>query len=63
MDQVCNTCYRIKLTTQLCVGIVTLGDILEILPFDDPVVVLELDGESVWEALEAALGTWPAQEG
>ena len=44
-------------------GLVTLGDILEILPFEDPVVVLELDGETIWAALEASLETWPAQEG
>jgi len=44
-------------------GNVTLGDVLEILPFEDPIVVLELDGESLWGALEASLETWPAQEG
>ncbi|KAF5372933.1 hypothetical protein D9758_001729 [Tetrapyrgos nigripes] len=44
-------------------GVITLGDILEILPFDDPLVVLELDGESIWDAIEAGLSTWPAQEG
>ncbi|EIW60617.1 Metallo-dependent phosphatase [Trametes versicolor FP-101664 SS1] len=44
-------------------GVVTLGDILEILPFEDPIVVLELDGEAIWAALEASLETWPAQEG
>lgn len=44
-------------------GIVTLGNILEILPFEDPVVVLQLDGATLWDALEAALSTWPAQEG
>lgn len=44
-------------------GVVALGDILEILPFEDPVVVLELDGETIWAALEASLETWPAQEG
>jgi len=44
-------------------GSVTLGDILEILPFEDPIVVLELDGETIWAALEAALETFPAQEG
>ncbi|TCD68923.1 hypothetical protein EIP91_009474 [Steccherinum ochraceum] len=44
-------------------GNITLGDILEILPFQDPIVVLELDGEALWAALEAALSTWPAQEG
>ena len=26
-------------------GVITLGNILEILPFEDPVVVLELDGK------------------
>ena len=44
-------------------GVITLGDIMEILPFEDPIVVLELDGESLWAALEAGLSTWPAQEG
>ncbi|KAG6812759.1 hypothetical protein H0H92_000674 [Tricholoma furcatifolium] len=44
-------------------GIVTLGNILEILPFEDPVVVLELDGAAIWDAVEGALSTWPAQEG
>ena len=51
------------LSTQCATGNVTLGDILEILPFQDPIVVLELDGETLWAALEAALSTWPAQEG
>lgn len=36
---------------------------MEILPFEDPIVVLELDGESLWDALESSLSTWPAQEG
>lgn len=44
-------------------GNVTLGDILEILPFEDPAVVLELDGGAIWDAMESALSTWPAQEG
>ncbi|KAF8556890.1 Metallo-dependent phosphatase [Imleria badia] len=44
-------------------GEITLGNILEILPFDDPTVVLELDGESLWDALEEALSKYPAQEG
>lgn len=46
-----------------CAGLVTLGDILEILPFEDPIVALELDGEAIWDALEQSLSTWPAQEG
>ncbi|WVR09253.1 hypothetical protein IAU60_006318 [Kwoniella sp. DSM 27419] len=44
-------------------GKVTLGDILEILPFEDPVVCLEIDGEGIWDTLESALSKWPAQEG
>ncbi|KAI9570842.1 Metallo-dependent phosphatase-like protein [Boletus coccyginus] len=44
-------------------GVITLGDILEILPFDDPVVVLELDGESLWDVLEAGVSRYPAQDG
>ncbi|KAF9257781.1 Metallo-dependent phosphatase [Marasmius fiardii PR-910] len=44
-------------------GNITLGDVLEILPFDDPIVVLEVDGAIIWDALEASLETWPAQEG
>ncbi|KAF7983055.1 hypothetical protein HWV62_23947 [Athelia sp. TMB] len=44
-------------------GNITLGDILEILPFEDPIVVQELDGQRIWDGLEASLETWPAQEG
>ncbi|CAE6415542.1 unnamed protein product [Rhizoctonia solani] len=44
-------------------GDITLGDLLEILPFEDPIVVQALDGESIWNALEAGLSTWPSQEG
>jgi 5'-nucleotidase len=36
---------------------------MEILPFEDPIVVQALDGETIWNALESALSTWPAQEG
>lgn len=36
---------------------------MEILPFEDPLVVIELDGTAIWDALESALSTWPAQEG
>ena len=44
-------------------GVITLGDILEILPFEDPIIVLEVDGEAIWAAMESSLETWPAQEG
>ncbi|KAI6043035.1 5'-nucleotidase [Pisolithus marmoratus] len=45
------------------IGEITLGNILEILPFEDPLVVIELDGEGLWDALEAALSKFPSQEG
>jgi len=44
-------------------GFLTLGDVLEILPFEDPLVVLEISGKTLWATLEASLSTWPAQEG
>lgn len=44
-------------------GNITLGDIMEILPFEDPIVALEIDGASLWDAFEQSLSTWPAQEG
>ncbi|KAI0317293.1 Metallo-dependent phosphatase-like protein [Amylostereum chailletii] len=44
-------------------GYLTLGDVLEILPFEDPLVVIEVDGQTLWDTLEASLETWPAQEG
>jgi len=50
--------------TDHCVtGNITLGNIMEILPFEDSLVVLELDGETIWAALEVGLEKWPAQEG
>ncbi|KAJ2931439.1 hypothetical protein H1R20_g5714, partial [Candolleomyces eurysporus] len=45
------------------IGLVTIGDILEILPFEDPLIVIEADGETLWGALEGGLSKWPAQEG
>jgi len=36
---------------------------MEILPFEDSLVVLELDGETIWATLETGLEPWPAQEG
>ncbi|WWC91447.1 uncharacterized protein L201_006393 [Kwoniella dendrophila CBS 6074] len=44
-------------------GKITLGDILEILPFEDPVVCIEVDGKGIWDTMESALSKWPAQEG
>ena len=64
MDQAyISVMYSIAWLINYSLGLVTMGDILEILPFDDPVVVLELDGETLWDALESSLKFWPAQEG
>jgi 5'-nucleotidase len=52
-----------SLNQEIWIGQITLGDILEILPFEDPMVVLEVDGQTIWDAMESALETWPAQEG
>lgn len=50
-------------SAEIIEGVITLGNILEILPFEDPTVVLEMDGESLWDALEEGLSKYPAQEG
>ncbi|KAH6871115.1 hypothetical protein BKA70DRAFT_1578481 [Coprinopsis sp. MPI-PUGE-AT-0042] len=44
-------------------GTITLGDIWRYYTFEDPAIVLEMDGHAIWEALEAGLSTYPAQEG
>lgn len=45
------------------IGKITIGDVLEILPFSDAVLVIEMDGKSIWDAFESSLSMWPAQEG
>ena len=44
-------------------GYLTVGNVMEILPFQDPIVVLQMDGRTIWAALESSLSAWPAQEG
>lgn len=64
MDQVRGDAFPlISFFIRISIGNITLGDIMEILPFEDPLVVLELDGEAIWAALESSLETWPSQEG
>lgn len=53
----------VQSTDRRVIGYITLGDIMEILPFEDSLVVLELDGETVWATFEKGLELWPAQEG
>ncbi|KAK7460444.1 hypothetical protein VKT23_009166 [Stygiomarasmius scandens] len=44
-------------------GIVTLGNIMEILPFLDTVVCIEIDGATLWDALENGFSKYPSTEG
>lgn len=44
-------------------GQLTLGDLMTILPFLDPMVVLELDGNALWATLESGLSMWNRQDG
>lgn len=38
-------------------------DIVRILPFDDPIVLIEVSGQALWDALESSLSLYPALEG
>ncbi|KAL4401279.1 hydrolase [Malassezia pachydermatis] len=44
-------------------GKITLGNLMEIMPFEDPIVVKELTGQDIWDALENGFSTYPKQEG
>ena len=44
-------------------GVITLGDLLEIMPFEDAIVVKELKGQDIWDALENGFSSYPKQEG
>lgn len=44
-------------------GKITLGNVLEVLPFEDPVVLVELTGKDIWDALENGFSAYPRQEG
>ena len=44
-------------------GTIALRDILSIMPFEDAVVVKELKGQDIWDALENGFGAYPSQEG
>lgn len=44
-------------------GIITLRDVLTIMPFEDAVIVRNLKGKDILEALENGLGAYPSQEG
>lgn len=44
-------------------GPITLGDLMTILPYLDPTIVVQLDAKALWDALESGLSKWPSQEG
>ncbi|KAM3578500.1 hypothetical protein VKS41_004553 [Umbelopsis sp. WA50703] len=44
-------------------GPITIGDILDIFPYEDPVVVIRVTGQQLWDALENSVSEYPKQEG
>ncbi|EAU80500.2 hypothetical protein CC1G_11855 [Coprinopsis cinerea okayama7 len=44
-------------------GRLSLGDLKTMFPYNDSVVVMEVDGKTLWEAMESGLSRWPSQEG
>ncbi|CAG8554798.1 1270_t:CDS:2 [Cetraspora pellucida] len=42
---------------------ITLGDLLEIFPFEDTVVVIRVTGRQIWDVLQNAVSMVPKQEG
>lgn len=49
--------------TSIAAGEVTLGNVLEVMPFGNTLVVLDLTGEQVKRALENGVSRFPAAEG
>lgn len=44
-------------------GPILLKDIMNCFPFEDPVVVIRVSGQAIWDALENGLSQFPALEG
>lgn len=44
-------------------GTLLFKDMLNALPFEDPMVLLRVTGKAIWDALENGVSLWPAQEG
>jgi 2',3'-cyclic-nucleotide 2'-phosphodiesterase (5'-nucleotidase family) len=44
-------------------GILRLKDIINCFPFEDPVIVLQVTGKAIWDALENGASKYPALEG
>ncbi|KAI8088877.1 Metallo-dependent phosphatase-like protein [Halteromyces radiatus] len=45
------------------IGPITLGDIMTMFPFQDPMVVVRLTGQQIWDAMENSVSEFPKQEG
>lgn len=44
-------------------GVLKLRDIVNCFPFEDPVVVMKVTGQAIWDALENGVSNYPALEG
>jgi 5'-nucleotidase len=44
-------------------GILKLRDLVNCFPFEDPVVVMKVTGQAIWDALENGVSNYPALEG
>lgn len=44
-------------------GAIRIKDVTTCFPFEDPVVVLRVTGQAIWDALENGVSTYPALEG
>ena len=40
-----------------------MKNLMTVLPYDDPTIVLELDANALWDTMESGLSRWPVQEG
>ncbi|KFA48986.1 hypothetical protein S40293_02595 [Stachybotrys chartarum IBT 40293] len=44
-------------------GAIRIKDITTCFPFEDPVILIRVTGQAIWEAIENGVSTYPAQEG
>ncbi|KAK1227919.1 hypothetical protein PQX77_009058 [Marasmius sp. AFHP31] len=44
-------------------GFFTLKNLMTVLPYDDPTIVVELDANALWDTMESGLSRWPTHEG
>jgi 2',3'-cyclic-nucleotide 2'-phosphodiesterase (5'-nucleotidase family) len=44
-------------------GRLAVRDVMEMFPFEDPMVLIECTGDQILEALENGVSKWPSQEG